>query len=122
MPRTARRKSATGFYHVVARGIGHQVIFETQPDRDYFLAKFGALLADCEVELHAFALMDNHFHLLLNDPADELETFMRRLQTSYSMHYNSAYGHVGHVMQGRYLSEPVEDDAYYLAARRSLRF
>ena len=118
MARTARQLSASGFYHVMMRGSGKQVIFESPADRQYFLDVIASLKKDCAIELHAYCLMDNHFHLLIRDEQSVLPSFMRRLATSYAMHFNGVHDHTGHVFQERYKSEPVEDDAYYLTVLR----
>ena len=71
MPRTARKISETGIYHVMLRGINRQNIFEDDQDRLYFMS----VLASCKkvsgFRLHAFVLMSNHIHLLL-EPLDQV--------------------------------------------------
>jgi len=67
MPRQARRKSESGFYHVLLRGIGQQNIFEDEEDNERFLQTLGRYQHEMQFEIHAYCLMGNHVHLLLKD-------------------------------------------------------
>lgn len=118
MPRTERRKSASGFYHVVMRGNGRQNLFEDDADRRAFLS---LLQGDAErfgVRVLAWCLMSNHIHLLLEDGDDNLSEMMRSLATGYAQRFNRRGGHVGHVFQQRFYSNPVESEDYLLQAMR----
>ncbi|MCI9129213.1 MAG: hypothetical protein HFJ65_02680 [Eggerthellaceae bacterium] len=118
MPRLARVKSESGFYHVIMRGAGRQVLFEDDHDRDFLLDKIASSKMENGIEVLAYALMDNHFHLLVRDEGDGITPFMRSIAVAYAMHYNTVYGHSGHVFQDRFISEPIEDDRYALSALR----
>ena len=118
MPHTARKKSESTFYHVVTKGDGGQVIFESDADRKRYLELLEKAVGDHDVELHAFCLMDNHVHLLVRDNAGVLSAFLKQLDESYAMCFRKLTGRVGHVFQRRYWSEPVESDEHYLAALR----
>ena len=85
MPHAARQKGESGFYHVVIKGDGGQVIFEDEPDRRRFLKYIGVALEEHPVELHAYCLMGNHVHLLVRDTQDNLSAFMKKLDESYAM-------------------------------------
>ena len=110
--RTARTTGESNIYHVVTRGTGQQMIFETNADRRRYLDTLHELLAETGGELLAWCLMENHVHLLIRQPIDRLSTTMRRLDSGYALYFNMAHGRSGHLFQGRFLSEPVETDEY----------
>ena len=116
--RTAREIAASGFYHVVTRGNGRQIIFESDDDR----AAFVRMLQECtraeKVSVIAWCLMENHVHLVLLDPDGRLSETMRVLLTRYANRFNARTGHVGHVFQERFYSETIESDRQLLAAVR----
>ena len=118
MPRQARRKSESGIYHVMLRGINQQQIFEDSEDCEKFLQ----ILKDCKVvseyKLFAYCLMGNHIHLLVQEEKEPIEQVMKRLATRFVYWYNIKYQRIGHLFQDRFKSEPVEDDAYFMAVIR----
>lgn len=71
-----------------------------------------------EVELHAYVLMTNHFHLVIKTRQANLQKFMQRFNTSYTMYYNRRYGRSGHLYQGRYKAILVDADEYLLELSR----
>ena len=118
MPRSARGRSESGFYHVVAKGSGGQNLFEEDAD---YLAFLGFLSKNCErfdARVHAYCLMSNHVHLLLEDRADRLSEAVGATLTSYALRFNQRNDHIGHVFQQRFKSQPVESDEYLLQAVR----
>lgn len=118
MPHAARRKSETGFYHVVAKGAGGQVIFENAANRRYCLEEFENAIDAHKVDVHAYCLMSNHIHILLQDNGDCLGEFMKQLCQSYAMYFKLVTGRVGNVFQKPYWSEAVGSDEYFLSALR----
>ena len=112
MARRAREKSETGFYHVMIRGIGKQIIFEEDSDYRRFLSTLKRYLDEHDVRIYAYCLMENHVHMLVRDPQDELDVFMKRLEGSYAFYYNHKYERVGTLFQERFKSEPIKDEAY----------
>ena len=118
MPHVSREKSESGFYHVVTKGDGGQIIFEDERDRAHIEAHIKATLADCHVKLHAYCLMANHVHFLLQDEQGELSAFMKAINENHAMYIAKKIGRVGHVFQGRFWSEPVVTDEHFLAALR----
>ena len=118
MPRTARKKSNTGIYHVMLSGINQQRIFEDDEDNEKFLLT----LSDCKkaggFELYGYCLMGNHVHLLIKVAKEELEQIFRRIEARYVYWYNWKYKRSGHLFQDRYKSEPVEDDRYFVSVLR----
>ena len=118
VPHTQRKRGESGFYHVVCKGDGGQIVFESDADRLRYLKELEAATDDFKVEVHAYCLMDNHVHLLLRDLNEELAFFMKQINERYAMYYAKTTGRVGHVFQSRYWSEPIDSDEYYLAALR----
>lgn len=118
MPRTARRKSSTGIYHIMLRGINRQQIFEDEEDRQRLMETILRYRDECGYKVYAYCLMGNHFHLLLQEGNEELNTVFKRIAGSYVYWYNWKYRRTGHLFQDRFKSEPVEDDRYYLTVLR----
>lgn len=118
MARQARKKSESGIYHTMLRGINQQNIFEDSADYRFFLQAVQECKEFCNVELYAYCLMGNHVHLLIKTLDDGLDSFFRRLAGKYVYWYNVKYQRVGHLFQDRYKSEPVDSDAYFLTVLR----
>lgn len=118
MARVARQKSETGVYHVMVRGINRQDIFLDDEDRQRYLTTLERFKRQANLRLFGFCLMSNHLHLLLAEGEEPLGETMRRVGSSYVPWYNDKYLRVGYLFQGRFLSEPVEGDAYFQAALR----
>jgi len=118
MPRHARKKSKTGIYHVVMRGLNRQNIFEEDEDYKRFIETLRKYKAVSEYEVYAYCLMGNHFHLLLKVGKEDLDLVVKRLAGSYVYWYNLKYRRCGSLFQDRYKSEVVEDDPYLLAVMR----
>ena len=118
MPHTSRRKSETGFYHVVIKGDGGQIIFESDADRMRILDIVKSTADDIPMLVHAYCLMNNHVHFLLEDRQDNLSSFMKRVNERYAMHFRGVTGRVGHVFQGRFWSEPIDSDERFLTTLR----
>lgn len=118
MARQPRKKSPTGIYHVMARGIGKMVLFPRVTDKTRYyslLTKYKKLL---KINFYAYCLMSNHVHLLLKENDDNLAELMHRMGISYSQYFNRKYERVGHVFQNRYLSEPVADENHFIECAR----
>ena len=118
MPRRARIKSESGFYHVIAKGSGGQNLFEGAYDYRAFLELLSKACEKNGVLVIAYCLMSNHVHLLLEDAKNHLGEVMKSALTSYAQRFNKRGDHVGHVFQQRFKSQPVEDGDYLLRAIR----
>ena len=116
--RSTRAVSESGYYHVVLRGNGKQLIFEDESDRQAFLEKVASLFAERNIAVIAWCLMGNHVHLLVRDEGMRLSEAMHALTTWYAQRFNRKSGHAGHVFQGRFASFPIDDDSYLLEAVR----
>ena len=115
IPRFHRIHSNSGIYHVVARGIGKQRLFEDSGDYYYFLKKLKYYQDTEGFHTLAYCLMDNHIHLLL-DAGNKVSHIVQRLLTCYAIYFNTKYDRSGHVFQNRFYSEPIEDSRYLLTA------
>jgi putative transposase len=105
-------------YHAIARGNERATIFRDDRDRRWLLAGL-----DCVVErygwiCHAYCLMGNHFHLLIETPNANLSIGMRQLNGVYAARFNRRHGRVGHLFEGRFKAYLVEKDAYGLGVAR----
>jgi len=118
MPRSPRKNSEGDIYHVYARGVGRQIIFEDDTDRTCFLSMLKKQLDESNGKLLAWVLMGNHFHLLVNIPLDVLPSFMRDLQAPYATYFNKRHGHDGHIFKGRFGSQAITSDEQLVACVR----
>jgi putative transposase len=104
---------------VMARGNGGDPVFVTDDDRKSFLFRLGQVCASHGWKVHAWVLMGNHFHILLETPQANLVTGMKQLLATFSQGWNRARQRRGHVFQGRYKAVPVngsDADAHYFKA------
>ena len=118
MPRHARRKSESGVYHIMLRGINKQVIFEDEEDNFKFLETLKKYKAISGYKIFAYCLMSNHVHLLLKVEKEDIDLIIKRIASSYVYWYNWKYKRNGHLFQDRFKSEPVENDSYFLTVVR----
>lgn len=118
MPRPPRIEYAGACYHLTSRGNGRQVIFHTDEDRRRFIEQLKSNLETFDVELYAFVLMSNHYHLLVRTRRANLSRFAQRLNTSYGLYYRYKHGRPGHVFQGRYTAKLASEEGYLLGLTR----
>ena len=111
MARALRIQRPNGRYHVTARGNERKDIFRDDTDRFHFLELLAELGEQFGVRVHAFVLMDNHYHLLLETPEANLSRTMHWLNATYCMWFNVRHSRHGHLLQGRFSAFVVEDDA-----------
>jgi REP element-mobilizing transposase RayT len=114
MPRSARLDIPGLLQHVIVRGNERRPIFLDDQDRSFFLERFSFLLRETNTDCLAWALLTNHFHLLLRPRSGCLATFMRRLLTSYAVTFNLRHERSGHLFQNRYKSFVCEEENYFL--------
>ena len=112
MARPLRIQYPGAVYHVTCRGNERRNIFQEDNDRQAFLRSLSKSLNIYSVLLHAYVLMENHFHLLVETPLGNLSEFMRHFNITYTSYYNRRHKRVGHLYQGRYKSILVEKDPY----------
>ena len=114
MPRKSRIDAPGALHHIIARGIERSRIFKTDADRDNFLSRLWEILAETKTACYAWALIPNHFHLLLRTSNVSISTVMRRLLTGYALSFNRKHGRYGHLFQNRYKSILCQEDVYLL--------
>ena len=118
MARPLRLEFAGALYHLTSRGDRRENIYEDDADRADFLSVLGEVCAQYNWVCHAYCLMSNHYHLLVETPDGNLSKGMRQLNGVYTQHFNRRHGRVGHVFQGRYKAILVDKNAYLLELAR----
>ena len=114
MPRQSRIDAPGALHHIVARGIDRKAIFRDDRDRGDFLERLGTNLEESRTPCYAWALLPNHFHLLLRTGAIPVSTVMRRVLTGYAVGYNRRHRRHGHLFQNRFKSILCQEDRYLL--------
>ncbi|MEJ2276527.1 MAG: transposase [Candidatus Lokiarchaeota archaeon] len=114
MPRKSRIDAPGALHHIIARGINRKEIFKDDNDRDNFLERLGDVLEETQTSCFAWALIPNHFHLLLKTGATPISTVMRRLLTGYAVSFNRRHRRYGHLFQNRYKSILCQEDTYLI--------
>ena len=111
MSRKARIESA-GFHHIYNRGVEKRLIFKDDLDKDKFLDILDETSMLYGFTIHAYALMDNHYHMLLENTEENLSSGMRQINAKYAQYFNKKYKRIGHLWQDRFKSWYVFDDNY----------
>lgn len=112
MARPLRIEYDGAVYHVTSRGNARQDIFLDESDYLEFLNVLCSAVRRFNWRLHAYCLMGNHYHLLIETPDGNLSAGMRQLNGVYTQRFNRMHSRVGHIMQGRYKAIVVDKDAY----------
>ena len=114
MPRQSRIDAPGALHHIICRGIERRQIFKDDTDRDNFVKRLGKILLETKTPCYAWALIPNHFHLLLRTGSAPVSTVMRRLLTGYAVSFNRRHRRSGHLFQNRYKSILCQEDTYLL--------
>lgn len=114
MARPLRIQFPHAVYHVTARGNERKAIVQDDDDRVRFIQTVAAMVEQYQVLCHAWVLMDNHYHLLIETPQANLSRAIRHLNGVYTQAYNRRHHRVGHLFQGRFTAILVEKEAYLL--------
>lgn len=114
MARRSRIDAAGAIQHLTVRGIERGAVFRRDTDRNHFLERLGKILQDTKTICYAWALIPNHFHLLLRTGPVPISTVMRRFLTGYALWYNRRHRRHGHVFQSRFKSILCQEDTYFL--------
>jgi REP element-mobilizing transposase RayT len=114
MARQLRIEFPSAVYHVTSRGNARLAIYENDSDRAEFLQVLSTAVDRYHWLCHAYCLMGNHYHLLVETPEGNLSRGMRHLNGVYTQRYNRCHGRVGHLFQGRFKAILVERDSYLL--------
>ena len=118
MARPLRIEFAGALYHVTSRGDRREPIYEDDHDRGVFLEVLAEVVARFNWLCHAYCLMTNHYHLIVETVEGNLSKGMRQLNGVYTQASNRRHGRVGHLFQGRFKGILVDKDAYLLELTR----
>ena len=114
MPRKARIDAPGALHHIIVRGIERRKIFFDDSDRDNFIERLGNIVSETGTPCFAWALIPNHFHLLLRTGLTPIATVMQKLLTGYAVSFNRRHRRHGQLFQNRYKSILCQEDAYLL--------
>ena len=114
MPRKARIDAPGALHHIMARGIEGRPIFKNDHDREDFIKRLASIIEETETICLAWALLPNHFHLLLISGPVPIAKVMLRLLTGYAVSYNLRHKRQGHLFQNRYKSILCQEEPYLL--------
>ncbi len=118
MARPLRLDHAGAVWHVTSRGNERREIFRDDEDRERFLTTLGRVVQTFRWRVHAYVLMGNHYHLLVETPEPTLSRGMRHLNGVYTQGFNRRHGRVGHLLQGRFKAILVEKVSHLLELAR----
>jgi len=118
VPRPPRTIVPEGTYHVMNRGNRRDVIFYSDGDLILFRELLHQVARARRWTVHAYCLMPNHYHLLVDCPLADLSAGMQALNGEYASWFNRCHGLIGHVFQGRFRSVPIESDGHFLQTVR----
>ena len=114
MPRLARLDAPGVLHHVMGRGIEGRKIFINKKDRNDFISRLAELAEGNAMDIYAWALLPNHFHILCKTKMRPLSSSMRKVLTGYVVNFNKRHNRHGHLFQNRYKSIVCEEDVYLL--------
>lgn len=118
MTRPLRIEFENAWYHVINRGANRQAIFKSNSHRNLFYTILNEIVDRFKIEIHAFCLMSNHYHLLVKTPYANLSRAMRHLNGVYTQRYNRTSRRDGPLFRGRYKAILVDSDSYLLQVSR----
>lgn len=118
MPRPLRLQFENAWYHTMNRGAGRKTIFHTNEEKFAFLDLLSEAHELFDAQIHAYCLMDNHYHLLIKTPLPNLSKIMRHINGSYTMYFNKRHGTDGALFRGRYKAQVVDSHHYLLKVSR----
>ncbi len=107
-----------GIYHVTSRGNDRAPLYYDEPDYVAFERMLANVAGRCEWTCHAFCLMPNHYHLVIETPEPNLAAGMHVLNLSYARWFNWRHAHVGHVFESPYRDNPISGEAHLLQTYR----
>jgi len=116
MARKPRLEFPGAIYHINHRGNHQEYIYLDDEDRKMFLKLLQTTIQRMNWICHAYCLMGNHYHLLIEIPEGILSRGMSRLNGVYTQKFNRKYNMSGHLYQGRFKSKPIEDNMQFLMA------
>ncbi len=118
MARPLRIEYDGALYHVTSRGNDRKAIFKDDRDRELFLNTLAQVTERFHWICHAYCLMNNHYHLVIETPDGNLSKGMRQLNGVYTQAFNKRHSRVGHVFRGRFKAILVQKDSHFLEVCR----
>ena len=118
MTRPLRIEYPGAVYHITSRGNEKKPVFKDDRDRDNFLRTFQRVNIRYNWLCHAYCLMDNHYHLLIETPDGNLSLGMRQLNGVYTQLFNNRHQRAGHLFQGRFKGILIQKDSHLLEVCR----
>lgn len=112
MSRPLRLELAGGLYHITSRGNRRENIYLDNKDPSKWLELLGQICERYNWQCHAWCLMTNHYHFVVETVEDNLSQGMRQLNGVYTQYFNHVHHRVGHIFQGRYIAILVDKDSY----------
>lgn len=113
MSRKPRQFVDSGIYHVILRGNNRQNLFIDETDRKFFIERLKKYSAELKIDVYAYCLMNNHVHILIGNGNDGMSLLIQKIANSYVFYFNRKYDRCGHLFQGRFKSEPIQDECYF---------
>jgi REP element-mobilizing transposase RayT len=118
MSRPLRVEYAGAFYHVMNRGNAGDFLFQSKKERERFVECLENAVERFSLKIHAYCLMGNHYHLLIETIEPNLSRAMQWIQVSYAAYFNRKRNRVGHLFMGRFKSILIDADTYLLELSR----
>lgn len=118
MPKKKRVWYPGATYHIMCRGNHRGDIFRDQEDYEIYLTILRSIVEEFDTCIYSYCLMTNHVHIQLQTNTVDISKIMRKLNLFYTKFFNNKYNIVGHLFQGRYKSQIIENDAYSLQTSR----
>jgi REP element-mobilizing transposase RayT len=111
-----------GYHHVINRGVNRSDVFVSDADKGTFISILCKACRIYDVVVHDYCLMDNHYHLLIENRHENLSLFMRQINANYAIFFNKKYNRTGHLWQGRYRSWYILDEDYLFRTIRYIEY
>ncbi len=116
MGRAKRIEQEGAIYHIISKAVNEENVFKKDEDYKYFLELACNIFIKNQVMLLSFALMKNHYHLLIKTGKANLSEIMQEVNSKYAHHFNSLYMRNGHLFNDRYRSYLIKNDDYFITA------
>lgn len=110
MARQARKRSTSGIFHIMTRGINKMDMFHVDKDRFKYMDILREVREEHNISFYAYCLMTNHVHLLVDERDSAVSNLMKSIGIKYSMYFNKKNNRIGPVFQDRFRSEPIESE------------
>lgn len=113
MPRIARGKYTSGFFHIMIQGINKEYIFEKDENKERYLNLMKKYYQKYNLKIIAYCMMNNHAHFIIySENINEISSYMHKVNELYAMYYNTKNNRVGYVFRNRYRSQYIYDREY----------